>query len=210
MTVSATTAIGEVSRIPSYNRARYYNPATGRFLSEDPMGFAGSGPNLYEYAGDNPINFNDPSGMKIGVTGDYMDYSTAISYLEGSPIAAGIIQQLENSSNIYNVNANDAGRGGDQIEPGRPRNADWLPHAGDCGKNGMQSPALQLMHELIHLLQYQQGRPRFINNGQVDNWEEADNQIVNSIARQLGEPTKDSYGDATGMQDSFPIPLGGR
>ena len=46
-----------------YYRARYYNPTTGRFLSEDPAGFAGSGPNLYEYAGDDPIDRNDPSGL---------------------------------------------------------------------------------------------------------------------------------------------------
>ena len=44
----------------NYYRARYYNPNTGRFLSEDPMGFAGSGPNLYEYAYDSPLNFVDP------------------------------------------------------------------------------------------------------------------------------------------------------
>ena len=44
-------------------RARYYNPATGRFLSEDPIGFAGSGPNLYAYANENPLRFTDPSGM---------------------------------------------------------------------------------------------------------------------------------------------------
>jgi hypothetical protein len=32
-------------------------------LSEDPIGFAGSGPNLYGYAGDDPIDFNDPFGL---------------------------------------------------------------------------------------------------------------------------------------------------
>jgi len=45
-----------------YYRARYYNPTTGRFLSEDPLEFAGSGPNPYEYAHDSPTNFIDPSG----------------------------------------------------------------------------------------------------------------------------------------------------
>ena len=47
-----------------YYRARYYNPTTGRFLSEDPMGFAGSGTNLYAYAGDDPIDFSDPFGLR--------------------------------------------------------------------------------------------------------------------------------------------------
>lgn len=51
----------------NYYRARYYNPAIGRFLSEDPMGFAGSGPNLYAYAGDDPIEFVDPWGLTTTV-----------------------------------------------------------------------------------------------------------------------------------------------
>ena len=44
-------------------RARYYNPTTGRFLSEDPLGIMGSGTNLYAYANNNPINLNDPLGL---------------------------------------------------------------------------------------------------------------------------------------------------
>jgi RHS repeat-associated protein len=44
-------------------RARYYNPTTGRFLSEDPLGFAGSGTNLYAYAAWNPISNKDPLGL---------------------------------------------------------------------------------------------------------------------------------------------------
>ena len=61
MTVSATTTIGGVPRIPSYYRARYYNPTTGRFLSEDPIGFGG-GINLYAYAANNPMSMKDPLG----------------------------------------------------------------------------------------------------------------------------------------------------
>ncbi len=45
-----------------YYRARYYSPIFGRFISEDPLHFAG-GVNFYAYASDNPINFTDPLGL---------------------------------------------------------------------------------------------------------------------------------------------------
>jgi RHS repeat-associated protein len=45
-----------------YYRARYYHPTLSRFVSEDPIGLPG-GPNLYAYAGNNPIRFRDPSGL---------------------------------------------------------------------------------------------------------------------------------------------------
>jgi RHS repeat-associated protein len=45
-----------------YNRARHYDPETGRWLSEDPIGFAGDPSNLYRYVGNSPTNGTDPSG----------------------------------------------------------------------------------------------------------------------------------------------------
>jgi RHS repeat-associated protein len=47
------------------NRARYYSPTFGRFVSEDPIRFAG-GVNVYAYAFDNPVMFRDPSGLASG------------------------------------------------------------------------------------------------------------------------------------------------
>jgi RHS repeat-associated protein len=44
-----------------YYRARYYDATTGRFLSEDPLGFFG-GRNFYDYTWNNPVNFVDPRG----------------------------------------------------------------------------------------------------------------------------------------------------
>jgi RHS repeat-associated protein len=46
-----------------YNRARYYDPSMGRFISRDPSGLTGSGINLYRYAGDDPTDLTDPRGL---------------------------------------------------------------------------------------------------------------------------------------------------
>lgn len=43
-----------------YLRARYYDPADGRFFQKDP---SRQEKNLYQYAGSNPIMFTDPSGL---------------------------------------------------------------------------------------------------------------------------------------------------
>ncbi|MGF1486956.1 MAG: RHS repeat-associated core domain-containing protein [Prochloraceae cyanobacterium] len=48
-----------------YNRARYYNPAIGRFISIDPIGFEAGDVNLYRYVNNSPTNFTDPSGKFI-------------------------------------------------------------------------------------------------------------------------------------------------
>lgn len=47
----------------TYFRNRWYDPQTGRFLTQDPIGLAG-GVNLYAYAGNNPVSYSDPFGLK--------------------------------------------------------------------------------------------------------------------------------------------------
>jgi len=47
-----------------YYDARWYDPNTGEFISNDPIGFAAGDANLYRYVGNGPTNATDPSGLK--------------------------------------------------------------------------------------------------------------------------------------------------
>ncbi len=46
-----------------YYRARYNDPMEGRFISKDPIGFAGGDVNLYGYVQNNPVNYIDSYGL---------------------------------------------------------------------------------------------------------------------------------------------------
>ena len=46
--------------------ARDYDPTTGTWTGPDPIRFAGGDPNLYQYAGSDPVNHVDPSGLELG------------------------------------------------------------------------------------------------------------------------------------------------
>ena len=46
-----------------YLRARFYNPAIGRFMQEDT--YRGDGLNLYAYCANNPVMYFDPSGFAL-------------------------------------------------------------------------------------------------------------------------------------------------
>ncbi len=37
----------------------------GKGLTKDPIGFGGGSANLYQYVGNNPVNFTDPSGLEL-------------------------------------------------------------------------------------------------------------------------------------------------
>jgi RHS repeat-associated protein len=52
-----------------YRRNRYYDPGTGQFTQEDPLGLAG-GLNAYGYANGDPVDFSDPFGLTCLVVGN--------------------------------------------------------------------------------------------------------------------------------------------
>jgi RHS repeat-associated protein len=59
----------------SYYRARYYDPAVGRFASQDPVRFTG-GVNFYAYVRNRPVTLTDPYGLKtLGIGGTVINLS---------------------------------------------------------------------------------------------------------------------------------------
>jgi RHS repeat-associated protein len=49
------------------NLNRWYEPATGKWLSVDPIGFEAGDTSMYRYVGNNPLHHTDPHG-KYSVT----------------------------------------------------------------------------------------------------------------------------------------------
>jgi RHS repeat-associated protein len=76
-----------------YNRYRYYDPDTGRFLSPDPAGIEDGSRNLYAY-GRNPIGWVDPAGLQHQLC-------VEASNIPGMPVGSG------NSSGTADFNPND-------------------------------------------------------------------------------------------------------
>lgn len=104
-------ASGEQDRIGLYYfRARHYEPEFMRFLSQDPIGLAG-GINPYVYAGNNPVDFRDPTGLCPEDPSDPDEVATEPCIIEGLTVevpAVDIDRRKGESDNFGN-------RGGDAI-----------------------------------------------------------------------------------------------
>ncbi|MFK3680849.1 RHS repeat domain-containing protein [Pseudomonas sp. NPDC088890] len=96
-----------------YNRYRYYDPQVGRFVSADPIGYAG-GLNLYQYA-PNPVAWTDPLGLaahrgRIQAQGDKLEQSG--SWNQDTPFTAeqakSKIEELKGKLSKKELNIRDS------------------------------------------------------------------------------------------------------
>jgi RHS repeat-associated protein len=101
-----------------YNRARFYNSQTGRFISEDPIGMS-AGPNPYAYARGNPLSFIDPLGLDakkvyeiLKPIDEFLESVNSIAHKIGSAgayVGTGDLgaNQAINSNPLLNVDSGD-------------------------------------------------------------------------------------------------------
>ena len=64
ITFAFTGVYFDIATSLNYHRARWYDPHTGQWLSEDPIGFNGDLTNLNRYVLNGPISATDPSGLE--------------------------------------------------------------------------------------------------------------------------------------------------
>jgi len=69
-------------------RNRWYDPKTGQFTQEDPIGLAG-GLNLYGFADGDPVNFSDPFGLQPGDCKGFWACLAGIGAMEWRGFVAG-------------------------------------------------------------------------------------------------------------------------
>jgi RHS repeat-associated protein len=116
--VTFTGSVSDTASGLQYMNARFYNPSTGRFLSQDTYTGNAYDPwtqHLYAYCGNNPVNMIDPTGHFFNLI------AGAIGAAVGAAIGAGITLV------------------GDYLDDGQI-NTDWKVYAGAaaCGAiNGL-------------------------------------------------------------------------
>jgi uncharacterized protein RhaS with RHS repeats len=69
----------------SYYRARYYDPAAGRFLNEDPIQYVG-GMNFYAYTHNRPTFYSDAFGLQEA-RNDYKNVGNIFSLIRANGFA---------------------------------------------------------------------------------------------------------------------------
>jgi hypothetical protein len=143
----------------SYNRARYYDPNAGRFISEDPLGLRHN-VNMYVYVKNNSLNFEDPLGLyelkgfpEVGEVLMRLAIKQALETLRDScrncagKDGAKLADIIENATFVYVPNSKNCGQTG-------PVSFLGLRHTFGIGPAGLGpsccSLASTIVHEAVH------------------------------------------------------------
>ena len=164
-----------------YFRARYMEPRTGRFVAQDPIGFAGGDVNLYAYVGNNPMNARDPWGLR------------PLTSAEKAVLAPYIPARDLDAADVH---IGDMPWYSPDWAAGITRGNDIYIRDPDIIFNTPANIAL-LGHELVHVGQYAEGMTWLSygwasRNGYWDNPYEVE---ARKVGKKIMDDLKQKYGD---------------
>ncbi len=90
-----------------YDRARWYDPSGGKFVSQDPLGFPESEANNYRYSANSPVNYVDVNGNELSPLG-----------WSGSFVPPGQSVQPRNAGTLPNSNGSSPINRSSGLPPG--------------------------------------------------------------------------------------------
>jgi len=160
--------------------ARDYDPVVGRWTVKDPIGFAGGDTNLFGYVANDPVNFVDPSGLKLDFA---QQLSSSLAQIWSTPAGNALMTQLMGSSQIYNLTVNSAGN---HYQQGNMVTVDPGNHPFIYTANGIEAATTTriLAHEMGHLTGTLDDGLNSMNNV---------NMYENPIMQALGGSRRTSY-----------------
>jgi RHS repeat-associated protein len=114
-----------------FYRVRYYSPAVGRFVSEDPIEFGAGDANFYRYVANNPSNFTDPSGTEKAVkVGEYSgpDGVKFIIYRQDDKAGTlyGVIETPDGQRQFFGYCAHTPGANIEIVARDKQGNVNWI------------------------------------------------------------------------------------
>jgi hypothetical protein len=167
-----------------------YDPTVGRFISQDPIGFAGGDANTYRYVGNGPTDATDPSGLADGPR--YVESDWIFSYYDD-----GSVNYRGGNWNPFNwgVNAYSALFGNPVQDAADkvllfPRAADQSDLNAQSGKRRVYNPESLLSNEIA---------PGTLSSRAMFPGGDPSSEAINDGMKAVAVATAGSLGAACGM-----------
>jgi type VI secretion system secreted protein VgrG len=124
-----------------YNRHRYYDPETGRYINQDPIGLRGGG-NPYAYADSRPTDAIDPAGLatiaagaELGAAGGtavFPGIGTLVGGLLGAAVGVGAMIWMANAASSSGTQSSAQDRQSEYINAKRFCDTPPPPGSNEC------------------------------------------------------------------------------
>jgi RHS repeat-associated protein len=173
-----------------YYRARYYDPTTGRFISEDPIAFAG-GVNRYAYALANPVVLSDASGTTIKYGPGLEDFVGMLR--RQSSMVDETLRFYELEGHNLLIETGDAGNDiGGQKRAGRFKLTDYAPIYGDDLSSMPKSATVDDYY--AHAVDWRLDAVITIDNSMLGLIHIGNDDAVNVMVHEIGHASHAAWG----------------